>query len=118
MAAPATDCLFCKIVSRQIPAAVVAETDRALAFNDINPQAPVHLLIVPKAHIATLADLSGPSLSVMADLVSLANQLAAQRGIARDGYRLVVNCGAQAGQSVWHLHAHLLGGRPLGWPPG
>jgi histidine triad (HIT) family protein len=111
------DCLFCRIIARQVPAAIVAETDRALAFNDVNPQAPTHLLIIPKTHIATVSDLTPESASVVGDLVSLANRLAAQHRLT-DGYRLVVNCGPQAGQTVWHLHLHLLGGRRMSWPPG
>ena len=113
-----SDCLFCRIVQRQLPASVVAETAGALAFNDINPQAPVHLLIIPKTHVAKVSDLSGPTLPIMGDLVALANQLAAQHGLDRDGYRLIINCGPQAGQTVWHLHLHLLGGRTMHWPPG
>jgi len=113
-----SDCLFCRIIQRQLPAAIVAENAGALAFKDINPQAPVHLLIIPKTHVAKVSDLSGPTLPIVADLVALANQLAAQQGLDRDGYRLVINCGPQAGQTVWHLHLHLLGGRTMQWPPG
>jgi histidine triad (HIT) family protein len=113
-----SDCLFCKIAQRQIPAAIVAETDRVVAFKDINPQAPVHLLVIPKTHVPKVSDLSGHTLPILADLVAAANQLAAQHGLVDDGYRLVINCGPQAGQTVWHLHLHLLGGRPMRWPPG
>jgi histidine triad (HIT) family protein len=111
-------CLFCRIVSRAVPAQIVAETDSLLAFNDINPQAPTHILIVPTEHIRTLADASERQTELLGRCVQFANRLAKERTLVEDGYRLVVNCGAQAGQSVWHLHWHLLGGRPFRWPPG
>jgi histidine triad (HIT) family protein len=112
------ECLFCRVVQRTIPASIVAETETLAAFKDINPQAPTHILIVPKQHIPTLADLSHGEASVAGDAMLFANRLAKEHGIAEHGYRVVVNCGAQAGQSVWHLHWHLLGGRPMRWPPG
>lgn len=113
-----SECLFCRIAKREIPADIVAEDDVMIAFNDINPQAPTHILLVPKTHTATVSDLTEKTAQVMAHATMMANRLAKQRGIVEDGYRLVVNCGSQAGQSVWHLHVHLLGGRPMRWPPG
>ena len=110
-------CLFCRIVARSLAAEIVAETDELLAFKDIHPQAPTHLLLIPKEHIAMLADVTESHALLMGKTVLFANRLARQYQLEA-GYRLVANCGAQAGQSVWHLHVHLLGGRPLGWPPG
>ena len=114
----AGDCLFCRITSRQVPAQIVAEDKYTLAFRDINPQAPTHILVIPKEHIPSVSDLSETTASVMGTLTITANRLAKQFGVAEQGYRLVVNCGPQAGQTVWHLHVHLLGGRDLRWPPG
>ena len=111
-------CLFCRIANRSLPAAIVAETDGLLAVNDLNPQAPTHLLIIPTEHIRTLADVSEEQTPLLGRAVQFANRLAREGGLAGEGYRLVVNCGASAGQSVWHLHWHLLGGRPMRWPPG
>ena len=111
-------CLFCRIVSRAIPAEIVAETDRLSAFKDIHPQAPTHLLVVPKEHIPSLADASESHASLMGELILFAARLARQYQLVQPGYRLVVNCGTGAGQSVWHLHVHVLGGRSLQWPPG
>ena len=113
-----TGCLFCRIAQRQVPATIVAEDGETIAFQDVNPQAPTHLLIVPKTHIARVSDLTEATNHLMTNAVSLANRLARQQGIADTGYRLVVNCGPQGGQSVSHLHLHLLGGRPMRWPPG
>jgi len=113
-----SDCLFCRIAQRQLPATIVAEDDQVLAFKDTNPQAPTHVLIIPKAHLEKLSDLTEATAQVLVKAVALANRLAKQEGISETGYRLVVNCGPQAGQSVWHLHLHLLGGRPMRWPPG
>lgn len=113
-----SDCLFCRIAQRTVPAQIVAEDDTLLAFKDVNPQAPTHLLIIPKTHLASVADLTESASPVMGRAVLMANRLAKQCGVADTGYRLVVNCGAQAGQSVAHLHVHLLGGRPMRWPPG
>ncbi len=112
------DCVFCRIVERTIPAKIVAEDEQLLAFADTNPQAPTHLLIVPKTHLPTLAALNDANATLMAHASLMANRLAAQHGIAQTGYRVVVNCGPQAGQSVAHLHLHLLGGRVMAWPPG
>ncbi len=112
------NCLFCRISSRVAPADIVAETDGLLAFTDTNPQAPTHLLIIPTEHIPTLADASESHTLLLGHAVHFANRLARERRLTEYGYRLVVNCGAAAGQSVGHLHWHLLGGRPMTWPPG
>ena len=114
----ASACLFCRIASRTLPADIVGEAEGLVAFKDINPQAPVHLLIVPTVHIPTLADLTATHTPLIGHVTHFANRLAQQHGLLPAGYRLVVNCGSQAGQSVWHVHWHLLGGRPLRWPPG
>ncbi len=111
-------CLFCRIVSRQLPADIVAETDGFLAIKDINPQAPTHLLLIPTEHIPTLADVTEAHTTLLGKAMHFANRLASQYQLSQAGYRLVINCGAQAGQSIWHLHLHLLGGRSLRWPPG
>ncbi|MDP2902575.1 MAG: histidine triad nucleotide-binding protein [Methylovulum sp.] len=109
-------CLFCKMVAGQIKPDVVFEDDNILAFRDINPQAPVHILIIPKQHIATLNGLSDPQLA--GQLLLVTAQLAKQEGVSEDGYRTVVNCNQNSGQAVYHLHVHLLGGRQMTWPPG
>ena len=111
------ECLFCRIANRTLPAAIVGEAEGLVAFKDVNPQAPTHLLIIPTEHIPTLADATDAHASLLGRAVLFANRLARQHDVAA-GYRLVANCGAQAGQSVWHLHWHLLGGRALQWPPG
>ena len=112
-----TDCLFCSFVSRDIEADVVHETDTTLAFRDINPQAPTHVLVIPKAHHPTLASLAADAPAVVADLAATAGVVAEQEGLG-EGYRFVFNTGPLAGQTVFHVHGHLLGGRPMGWPPG
>ena len=114
----ASDCLFCKIVAKEIPAKIAYEDDQLVAFHDIEPQAPVHLQVIPKAHIERVLDLTPETVSVMNGLILRANQLAQEFKIAQPGYRLVVNCNPGAGQSIYHLHLHLLGGRPMKWPPG
>ena len=114
---PEGDCLFCRIAHRTIAAEVVGETDELVAFKDINPQAPTHLLVVPKEHIPTVSDTTEAQAPLVGRLVQFANRLAGQYRLS-EGFRLVINCGPQAGQSVWHLHLHLLGGRVLRWPPG
>jgi histidine triad (HIT) family protein len=111
-------CLFCRIVAGEIPAKRVYEDDRVLAFEDINPQAPLHVLVVPKAHIATLNDLEPEHDGLIGRLVRTATAIAKQRGVAESGYRTVLNCNSQAGQTVFHVHLHVLGGRSMGWPPG
>ena len=113
-----SDCLFCKIIERKIPASIVYEDDRILAFNDINPQGPTHVLIIPRQHIATLNDLEPEHDRVTGRLVRAAAAIARERGIADSGYRTLFNTNADAGQAVFHIHLHLIGGRGLGWPPG
>jgi histidine triad (HIT) family protein len=112
------DCLFCKIVRREIPATLVYEDDRVVAFNDINPQAPTHVLVVPKRHIATLNELSTEDDQLVGELVRRATAIAGERGLAAGGYRTVFNTNREAGQTVFHIHLHLLGGRVMTWPPG
>ncbi|RIZ65668.1 MAG: histidine triad nucleotide-binding protein [Methylococcales bacterium] len=111
-----TSCLFCKMVAGEIKPDIVFEDDSVLAFRDINPQAPVHILIVPKTHIATLNDLDDTLLA--GQLLQTAIKLAEQEGFSEQGYRTVFNCNSQGGQEVFHLHLHLLGGRQMKWPPG
>ena len=112
------DCLFCKIIAGDIPADKVFENERILAFRDINPAAPIHILIIPKIHIPTLNDLELEHTEIMGELVLTASELAKQEGIAEAGYRTGFNCNEAGGQTVFHVHLHLLGGRPFGWPPG
>jgi histidine triad (HIT) family protein len=112
------DCLFCKILAGEIPAELVYESDTAVAFRDINPQAPTHLLVIPRKHIATINDIAEEDHAIIGGLYAAAKEIAAQEGIAEDGYRAVMNCNEGAGQTVFHLHLHVLGGRPMGWPPG
>jgi histidine triad (HIT) family protein len=112
------DCLFCKIIAREIPASIVYEDDRVLAFNDINPQGPTHVLVVPKRHIATLNDLAEGDDAIVGELVRRAAAIAKDRGIDAGGFRTVFNTNRDAGQTVFHIHLHLIGGRGLAWPPG
>lgn len=112
------DCLFCKFVTGEIEPDVVYQNDDVLAFRDINPQAPTHVLIVPKRHIATINDLGDADSDVVGKLFLAARDIAKDEGIADDGYRVTMNCNEGAGQTVFHLHLHLLGGRRFGWPPG
>ncbi|WP_037934673.1 histidine triad nucleotide-binding protein [Streptosporangium roseum] len=112
------DCLFCKIVAGEIPAKIVHETDRTLAFRDVNPQAPTHVLVVPKAHYPDAAALAAADHGLADDVIKAAHAVAEQEGVAASGYRLVFNTGAEAGQTVFHVHGHVLGGRGLTWPPG
>ena len=113
-----TECLFCRVISGEVPGAVVHQDDELTAFRDIRPQAPTHILIVPNVHIASTNEMTDEHVALMGRIVQLAAVLAHQEGIAAGGYRLVVNTGPNAGQSVGHFHLHLLGGRRLGWPPG
>ena len=112
------DCLFCKIRDGQIPAELVFEDDHCLAFKDINPAAPVHLLVIPRDHIATLNDLAPETAASIGHLFAAIPGIARSAGVADGGYRVVANCNADAGQEVFHIHFHLLGGRKLTWPPG
>ncbi len=113
-----SECLFCRIVAGEIPADVVRESDRLVAFRDVNPQAPTHILLIPKDHIESVADLSEHHAETLTDIMQAATQLAGADGIAESGWRLVTNVGPDGGQSVFHLHFHLLGGRQMAWPPG
>jgi histidine triad (HIT) family protein len=112
------DCLFCRIVDGDIPAEIIYQSDSAIAFRDINPQAPTHALIIPRRHISTINDLNAGDEELVGSLYLAAKEIALQEGLAEDGYRVVMNCGEGAGQSVFHIHLHLLGGRLLNWPPG
>jgi len=110
------DCLFCRLIRGEIPAKIVAQTPECVAFRDIDPQAPTHVVIVPRAHIPTLADVKDPLL--VGQMAKLATDVAKSEGVADSGYRVVVNTNANGGQTVYHLHMHMLGGRRMGWPPG
>lgn len=112
------NCLFCKIIDGEIPASKVYEDDEVLGFNDINPQAPHHVLFVPKRHISTLNDLEGNDAALVGKLYLAAKAHAANLGVAQEGYRTVMNCNAMAGQTVFHIHLHMLAGRAMTWPPG
>lgn len=111
-------CLFCKIINRDIPASIVYEDERVLAFNDINPQASTHVLVIPKRHVSTLNDLQPDHDAMVGELVRRAAAIAKDRGIEGSGYRTVFNTNSDAGQTVFHIHLHLIGGRSLAWPPG
>lgn len=110
------DCLFCKIINKEINSNIVYEDPGVIAFTDVNPKAPVHILIIPKKHIATPLDIKDETL--IGRLYAVANKIAIDKNIAQSGFRLVMNCNKDAGQSVFHIHLHLLGGRIMGWPPG
>lgn len=112
------ECLFCRIVDKEIPADIVFESSKLLAFKDIDPQAPVHILIIPKKHITTANDLTRKHTELLGDIVLTAKRLASEHDVAKDGYRLVFNCNKNGGQAVYHIHLHLLGGRQMKWPPG
>lgn len=113
-----SECLFCKIIAGDIPAKISYQDDLVLAFDDINPQAPAHKLIIPKKHISTLNDLTSDDTHIIGHMVQTGQQLANQLGYAEEGYRLVMNCNQHGGQTVYHIHLHLLAGRQLDWPPG
>ena len=113
-----TDCLFCKIIAGQIPASIVYQDDRVVAFKDINPQAPTHVLVVPRRHIASLNELTPEDDGLVGEIVRRGAALAKAAGHADRGYRTVFNCNADAGQTVFHIHLHVLGGRTMTWPPG
>jgi histidine triad (HIT) family protein len=112
------NCLFCKIAAREIPAEILRETDRVIAFRDIDPKAPTHILVIPKEHIESLAGIGEEHGALLVEIVQAAADLARTEGIDESGWRLVSNVGPDAGQAVFHLHFHVLGGRPMGWPPG
>lgn len=113
-----SNCLFCRIAHAEIEASIVYDDDDLVAFNDINPQAPLHVLIVPRRHIATLNDLAAEDEALVGKMLRRAAAIAAEKGYAARGYRTVFNCNSEAGQTVFHIHLHLLAGRGLGWPPG
>ncbi len=113
-----TDCIFCKIVSGDIPGDIIYQDDDVLAFRDLNPQAPTHILVIPKKHIATTNEIEPEDAELVGKMYLAAKQIAKDEGIAESGYRCVLNCNAEAGQTVFHIHLHILGGRPMGWPPG
>ncbi|MEV6653796.1 histidine triad nucleotide-binding protein [Streptomyces sp. NPDC051219] len=115
---PQADCLFCKVVTGEVPATVVRETESTVAFRDINPQAPTHVLVVPRVHYPDAASLAAAEPQIAADLMVAAGEVAAQEKVDVTGFRIVFNTGAGAGQTVFHAHAHVLGGRGLNWPPG
>jgi histidine triad (HIT) family protein len=112
------DCLFCRIAAKEIPSKLVYEDDQALAFQDVHPQAPVHLLLIPKKHFNTLLDIQAEDLPLLAHLMELVAKLAKEHGLAKSGFRTVINTGSKGGQTVYHLHLHLIGGRQMTWPPG
>ncbi len=113
-----SDCLFCKIVAGDVPAELVYESDTAVAFRDINPQAPTHVLVIPRKHISTINDITPDDEATVGSLYTAAREIAVAEGIADDGYRAVMNCNEGAGQTVFHIHLHVLGGRLMNWPPG
>ena len=113
-----SDCLFCKINKGGISTEKVYDSDEVFAIKDINPQAPIHLLIIPKKHFSTVLEIQEEDHELIGSIYSIANRLAKKNGLDQTGFRVVVNCGAEAGQSVFHIHYHLLGGRPFKWPPG
>ena len=113
-----SDCLFCKIVEKKVPAKIVHEDDQALAFDDINPQAPVHTLIIPKKHVVDLQDCITQDQGLLVQLLVTCTKVAKQKGLSESGYRIVTNTGRNGGQTVFHLHLHVLGGRHMTWPPG
>jgi histidine triad (HIT) family protein len=110
------DCLFCRLIRGEIPAKIVAQTPECVAFRDIDPQAPTHVVIVPREHIPTLSDVKDPL--IVGQMAKLATDIATSEGVAESGFRVVVNTNANGGQTVYHLHMHMLGGRRMGWPPG
>ncbi|MFQ5788685.1 MAG: histidine triad nucleotide-binding protein [Thermodesulfobacteriota bacterium] len=112
------ECIFCEIVNKKSPADIVYEDDDSIAFKDVNEQAPIHILVIPKKHIRSIVEIEEEDLHVIGHLVSVANKIANQKGISERGFRLVLNSGLESGQSVWHIHFHILGGRKMSWPPG
>ena len=114
----ANDCLFCKIVAGDIPAEIIYRDDQVLAFRDINPQAPIHVLVIPQKHVDSLASVTDEQRDIMGKIMIVAREIAAAEGLSESGYRAVINVGLDGGQTISHLHLHLLGGRTLHWPPG
>ena len=114
----AEDCIFCRIATKKMDVPLMHEDDLSVAFNDINPQSPTHCLVIPKRHVATLADAEEGDERLLGHLMTVAKKIAAKEGLQKNGYRVVVNTGPNAGQTVFHLHVHLLGGRSFSWPPG
>lgn len=112
------DCIFCKIVDGQIPAKIVYEDDQAIAFEDVNPQAPVHVLIIPRKHISTVLDIEEEDKGLIGHMYSVGNEVAKRKNIDSSGFRSVMNCNEDGGQTVFHMHLHILGGRSMQWPPG
>ena len=112
------DCIFCKIAEKKAPALIIYEDDLSIAFKDINPQAPTHILIIPKKHLRTVVEATEEDKELLGHLIYVANNVANNLNVSDRGFRLVINCGAESGQMVWHVHVHLLGGRRMTWPPG
>ena len=112
------DCIFCNIAEGKLPSGIVYKSNNIVAFRDTNPQAPVHMLIIPKKHISKISDLNEEDAQLVGEMVLVANELVKENNLTEDGYRLVFNCGEKAGQAVFHIHLHLLGGRDFNWPPG
>jgi histidine triad (HIT) family protein len=112
------DCIFCRIVEKEAPASIVYEDDRAIGFKDISPQAPAHILIIPKKHLRTVVETTEGDKELLGHLIYVANKIANDLKVSDKGFRLVINCGSQSGQMVWHIHIHLLAGRRMTWPPG
>jgi histidine triad (HIT) family protein len=113
-----SECLFCRLVKGDIPSDIIYENDDVIAFRDQNPQAPTHVLVIPRKHISTVNDLTAEDKNVVGEMLLAGKAVAAQDGIAEDGYRLILNCNEGAGQTVFHIHLHVLGGRVMNWPPG
>jgi len=117
-APPAADCLFCRIVRKELPAKILFENERLLAFEDIRPKAPVHVLVIPKDHFASLDEVPDGAEALLGEILLRARELARQKGVGRSGYRIVLNTARDSGQEIFHIHFHILGGRRLTWPPG
>ncbi len=113
-----SDCIFCKIANKEIPSSIVYEDDKVIAFNDLDPKAPIHVLIIPKKHYTSAMDINDENSKIIGSIFSAASKIAKKLGIDKNGFRIVNNCGTDGGQTVGHIHFHLLGGRNLGWPPG
>lgn len=113
-----SDCIFCKIVNNEIPATIIYEDDKVVAFNDIDPQSPIHIIVIPKEHIPSMNDIDETNSDILSYIHLVIKNIAKEKGLAEKGYRIVNNCGEQGGQTVDHLHFHLLGGRNMQWPPG